>query len=489
MIKRIPSALLLSLLVSTSLLAAKNVNSSFIHVDDSTIVVTDQKPIHNSFNNVKNVVILVLNQLDQKANNQLVDALTKQMINHFDQINVNMDRFKESKREPFVNYLATQLRIAYKSSISLNEQLAKAQKEREKDRLYILKIKKENKSADYKQILKEAQEALDNYDSEKYQAILKRFEEDKRFNEDRKNQANSHYLRGRDYVRNNNYKDAKTQFKIASGYDSEKGEYQLMYGMALHHLSEYDKALIIFKDVLSLFQASKDRENEGATLNNIAIIYKARGDLTTALTYLQQSLAIRQAIGDKSGEGATLNNISQIYDARGDLTTALTYLQQSLAIQQAIGDKSGEGATLNNIATIYKARGDLTTALTYLQQSLAIYQTIGDKSGEGVTLNNIATIYKARGDLPTALTYLQQSLAIYQAIGDKSGEGTTLNNIGYIHWANDDHDQATRNWVEAYRIAKKIEYAELLNALEGLAKQLGHEEGLGYWERLSRERP
>jgi tetratricopeptide (TPR) repeat protein len=77
------------------------------------------------------------------------------------------------------------------------------------------------------------------------------------------------------------------------------------------------------------------------------------GDYDTALSYLKQSLAIQQEIGDKSGEGATLNNISQIFKARGDYDTALSYLKQSLAITQEIGDVAGLCATLFNIGHIH----------------------------------------------------------------------------------------------------------------------------------------
>jgi tetratricopeptide (TPR) repeat protein len=77
------------------------------------------------------------------------------------------------------------------------------------------------------------------------------------------------------------------------------------------------------------------------------------GDYASALDSFEQSLAIQQEIGDKSGEGATLNNISQIFKARGDYETALKYLNQSLAIQQEIGDVAGLCATSFNIGHIY----------------------------------------------------------------------------------------------------------------------------------------
>jgi len=398
-------------------------------------------PIVVGHNN--HLTTIIHQALGSEVTQAVIDSLTFQIVTHFTALEVKLDTLAQN--QGLSNYLLTQIQEASKENKMLQDQLRESEEAREKDRATILKMQQETQSADYKLVLKKAQEAFDNYDSQTYQAILKAYQDDQRFAQDLKNHANSHYLRGMDYRRNSNYKDAKEQLKKAVNYDDTNGEYVLSYGVTLHHLGEYDEALRQFTHALPLFQASKDRENEGATLNNISQIYKARGDLTTALTYLEQSLAIRQAIGDKAGEGATLNNISQIYHARGDLTTALTYLEQSLAIYQAIGDKSGEGTTLNNIALIYDARGDLTTALTYLEQSLAIYHAIGDKEGEGATLNNIGHIYVAKGNA----------------------------------------EKAIQSWVEAYRIAKKIENAQALSNLERLAKDLGHDEGLGLWEELS----
>jgi hypothetical protein len=61
-------------------------------------------------------------------------------------------------------------------------------------------------------------------------------------------------------------------------------------------------------------------------------------------------LAICQEIGNKAEEGITLNNIASIYQAQGDHTTALTYFTNSLAICQEIGNKAGKSVTLNVVA-------------------------------------------------------------------------------------------------------------------------------------------
>jgi len=255
-------------------------------------------------------------------------------------------------------------------------------------------------------------------------------------------------------------------------------------GLAQSNLGNYDRALNDYQQSLAITREIGDRNGEGSTLNNLAITAHAKGDYDTALDYLKQSLVIAKEIGDREGEGRTLNNLATNAHAKGDYETALDYLKQSLAIIREIDDRNGEGATLNNLATTAHAKGDYETALDYLKQSLAITREIGDRNGEGTTLNNISLIYSARGDYDTALDYLKQSLAIQREIGDVAGLCGTLFNIGHIHLQNEEVQEARAAWVQAYRIAKQIGLAQVLNALDNLAKEQG---GLEFWEELARQ--
>ncbi|MDD5392989.1 MAG: tetratricopeptide repeat protein [Thiothrix sp.] len=250
---------------------------------------------------------------------------------------------------------------------------------------------------------------------------------------------------------------------------------------------DYNTALDLFNKSIIIQQKIDDKSGESITLNNISQIHHNRGDYDTALEFLKKSLAIQQKIGDKFGEGITLNNISQIHHDRNDYDTALKFIKRSLAIQQRIGDKFGESTTLNNISRIYYARGDFDVALEYFKRSLSITQEIGDKKGMGITLNNISQIYDIRGNYNTALEYLQQSLVIQQEIGDKAGLCATLFNIAAIHWKNCEQDEAKRKWLKVYSIAKQINLAQALQALESIAGQLSLSDGLQGWEMLAQQ--
>jgi len=432
-----------------------------------------------------NQLITIIQQaFGEDVKKELVEILTFQIVNYFKSIDVKLDNLADEKG--LRDYLFGQIQEALKNNRLLLEQLKESQGEIEKNKAYIIKMEQNTTDTDYQSILQKAKEALDNYDSEKYQSVLKTFQENKRFQEEVKNQANSHYLRATDYIRNGNYKDAQAQLEIAVRYDPDNGYYLLHYGNTFHHLCQYQEALLNFEKALLFFQAIDDKEGSGETLNNIALISMAKGDLYEALEYFEQSLEIAIAFGDKLGEGITLSNIGLIYHEIGYHIQALVYFRQSLEIAVTVGNKHGEGTALNNIGLIYQKKGDRSKALVYFERSLKISVIIGNKLDEIATLANIGLIYQVQGDLQTALKYFERSLKISQAIGDQSGEGMTFLEMGYIYWKNNDFKEVIKNWTNAYSIAKKIEYAKLLNTLEKLAKtKFGQEDGLAFWESLS----
>lgn len=89
------------------------------------------------------------------------------------------------------------------------------------------------------------------------------------------------------------------------------------------------------------------------------------------------------------------------------------------------------------------------------------------------------------GIYDTALTYLKQSLAIRQEIGDVSGLCATLFNMGHIHLQNEEMGEALSAWIAVYKLASKMNLAQALQALEGLAAKLGLEGGLDGWAALA----
>ena len=59
--------------------------------------------------------------------------------------------------------------------------------------------------------------------------------------------------------------------------------------------------------------------------------------------------------------------------------------------------------------------------------------------------------------------------------------------MGHLYLQNEEIAEAMLAWVTVYRMAKPIQLAKALQALEQLAPQLGLEDGLANWEALSQQ--
>ena len=57
--------------------------------------------------------------------------------------------------------------------------------------------------------------------------------------------------------------------------------------------------------------------------------------------------------------------------------------------------------------------------------------------------------------------------------------------MGHMHWQNEQQGEALGAWVAAYQIASRIGWAEALQNLEGLARQIGLPDGLEGWATLA----
>ena len=308
-----------------------------------------------------------------------------------------------------------------------------------------------------------------------------------------------------------------------SGPENHATQSDLLHrlGLIYSSIGAYQKAIDCYKQNLTLSRLLGDKKNEGKLLYNMSSVYQSQGNYRTAIRYLKKSLHIRQSINDVTGEDTTLNTLFQAYSAKddkekalqslekllvlkqstddkqgeattlnrlaartlaeGDNKISLQYLEKSLVILQAIGNRKGEEETLGHLASLVHAQGNHELAIQYSEQSLVITRVINNKLGEAITLHNISQIYKARGNNEMALKYLEQSLEIRLAINDKEGACRTLFNIGHIHWQNKHIQKAAAIWLKSYKIAEQINFSQVLQALESMAKELGGED-LDFWK-------
>jgi tetratricopeptide (TPR) repeat protein len=92
------------------------------------------------------------------------------------------------------------------------------------------------------------------------------------------------------------------------------------------------------------------------SLDNVARIEHARGDLDAALAKYEESLGIRRALAESLGTpeslrdvSVSLENVAGIEHARGDLDAARTKYEESLGIQRALAESLGTPDAANGV--------------------------------------------------------------------------------------------------------------------------------------------
>ena len=231
---------------------------------------------------------------------------------------------------------------------------------------------------------------------------------------------------------------------------------------------EYQQALELFEQLLSLEAIKPDRAMTARTLNSIGAIKRVFGDYAGALDYVQRSLRPAEEAGDKKILSNVLNNFGLIHREQGNYARALGYFEKSLALREALGDKIVISQSLNNIGTIHGSQGNNAQALEYFQRSLKLGQASDDKPIIANALNNIGLTYYKQQDYPRALDFYQQSLALREQLNDKRGAALTLNNIGIIHRLQGDYKRALECYQQSLAIREK------LDDQPGMAHTLNH---------------
>ena len=63
----------------------------------------------------------------------------------------------------------------------------------------------------------------------------------------------------------------------------------------------------------------------------------------------------------------------------------------------------------------------------------------------------------------------------------------TLFNMALIYFENNEPKKAMQTWIEVYQIAQPMGLAQILDALENLAPQVGLSDGLKSWALLAQQ--
>jgi len=243
------------------------------------------------------------------------------------------------------------------------------------------------------------------------------------------NNPDAHFCLGGSYIAIGELKLALEHMKRAESLTSNKKDLMYIYnwiGLINRKMGYLDDALLYYSRSLSLARDIGDKGMQAAVLNNIAVIYYAKGELEKALGYYEESLRLET---DEKEKAPTYNNIANIYDKRGDYKKAVEYLKKAIEIEERYGDYHGASIGKLNLGNTYRKMKDYEKAEKYLLEGLQGVKKVGDKYWEAHGYKYLGLLYRDKGDKKTAKDYLTRAYNLFKSIGAESDAEEVLSYI------------------------------------------------------------
>ncbi len=189
-------------------------------------------------------------------------------------------------------------------------------------------------------------------------------------------------------------------------------------------LAAYAEARPLFERALAIREKvlGAEHPDTAESLDNLAVLLQAQGDLAGARPLHERALAIREKVlGAEHPDTATsLNNLAYLLYDQGDLPGARPLYERALAISEnVLGAEHPDTATsLDNLASLLHAQGDLAGARPLHERALAIRENVlgAEHPGTATSLDNLANLFRDLGQPDKAEPLFLRAIAV----GDKA---------------------------------------------------------------------
>lgn len=265
------------------------------------------------------------------------------------------------------------------------------------------------------------------------------------------------YLKAQDYAR------AVQAGREATRTMPQQGNAHYCLGLSFNSLGDADNALRSLQQAEKLFSNKGDLAMVYAQLGMVA---GRKGDLQQELNYYSRQLGLEREMGDRSGEASALNNIAGVFKNRGEYDKALDYYQQSLAIEPVEANKA---ANFNNIGMLYSDNEDYPRAIEYLDKAIALERRNGNYHNAAKVILNKGAVQTYQGAYDAAKTTLTEGLIAIRKVKDQYWEAVAQGYLGSLFRARSQFDLARNHYQEGMRLARA---AGATAAVESLGRSL-----------------
>ena len=246
------------------------------------------------------------------------------------------------------------------------------------------------------------------------------------------------------------------QNKVSKFFDKSAAELSDS-AIALWRKNQYDQALLLINNALTIARQNNDTLQIAKCLNNIGLIYSGKGNAVKSLYYYEQSLTLIRLLNNQEQLPTALLNIGIAYKEQAIYDKAITYLFEAVDYLKKSQNHKNLSAAYNTIGNILMLEKRYEKALEFHRQALKIRQEMSYDEGVAGSLNNIGIVYKRINQYDSAIFYFNASLKLKKLDSSPEQMANTISHIADIYIAKNQYIPAEQYYKKAYRIRDSIQ--------------------------------
>lgn len=264
-------------------------------------------------------------------------------------------------------------------------------------------------------------------------------------------------------------------------------------GTFYRNKSDYNRALDLYGQALSLAKRANNLEMEVLNLNMLGVVYRRMDAIRSALDYHKQALNLSEnapvkTLALQQSIAVSQNSIGNIYTALKQYDLAQIQFQKSLAIEVALNNKLGLAINNHNIGFAKEKSGDYQQALDYYNKSLQYNYEIDSEIGVIICFNSIGKVYIEQKKYAKANALILDALNRALKANDQFYIAISYVNFGLSELKLNRLDAAKTHLNKGLEISKtfnlKSSEIEAYKYLSEIYELLGeHENALNYYRK------
>ncbi len=215
-----------------------------------------------------------------------------------------------------------------------------------------------------------------------------------------------------------------------------------------------DESRKILSDALSSAQALKSADRTREVLSELGYVLLVSGNVEQAL---DKYLTAQELLNKESSQASTikavlLTDLAMCYKALGQLDLAIKNYEQAYSILSTSSDVRAKALAANNLAVAYLDSGKLAEFNKVFAEASALLASINDKKGQAVLVYNLGQSKLFAGKSQEAIADYQSALNLIRG-ADKALEGQALRGLGLAYLLSAQPDNAIKSYKEALNLA------------------------------------